>query len=120
MAFESEFLTMMETVAIYYPFATNSGYGDPSFGTPVNFRCHVTYKRKILRGDTDQDVTSTAQIQMPPGGYVVNGVATPTVSIDDRITLPFDGIQRKVLDVISYTDGGTGFNGVHHQTLSIE
>lgn len=118
MSFDPAILDLMQVQATYYPFASNSGYGDPSFSSTVAFNCHVTYKRKILRSDTEQDVTSTAQVQMPPGGYVVNGLATPTVTVNDRVSLPLDGVQRKVLDVSTFTDNDA--SEVNHQTLYLE
>lgn len=118
MSFDPTILDLMQVQAIYYPFVANNLYGEPSFGTPVPFNCHITYKRKILRSDTEQDVTSTAQLQMPPGGYVVNGTTTPTITVDDRVSLPLDGIQRKVLDVTTFTDNDP--SEINHQSLYIE
>lgn len=116
MTFDPAFLSMMSTTATYFPFDANNGYGEPSFGATVAFVCHVTYKKVIIRSDTEEDRTSSAQLQAPPPGWVVNGITTPTVTIYDRVTLPFDGIQRKVLDVKTFTDE----TGVHHQSLSLE
>lgn len=118
MSFDPAILDLMSVTGTYYPFLSNDGYGDPSFSTPVSFQCHVTYKRKIIRTDTEQDVTSTAQIQMPPGGYVINNIATPTVTVDDRISLPFDDIQRKVLDISTFTDNDP--SELNHQSLYLE
>lgn len=116
MSFDPAFLGMMSTTATYLPYASVNGYGEPSFGTTVLFVCHVTYKKVIIRSNTEEDRTSSAQIQVPPPEWVVNGVATPTITIYDRVTLPFDDLERKVLDVKTFSDD----EGIHHQSISLE
>jgi hypothetical protein len=120
MAFESQFLEMMQSVITYLPFTGNSRFGDQDFGTGVITVAHITYKRKKILSDSGEDRVSTAQLQMPPPGYCVGGIPTPTVSIYDQIILPFDGIQRKVIMVDTYTDDGTADNAAHHQSISLE
>lgn len=121
MSFDPQFLSMMQTVAQWLDQVALDGYMTPTFGDPVDFSCHVTYKRVIIRSDTGNDRTSTAQLQCPPPGWIVNGVATPTITVDDHIVLPFDGIQRRVLNVVTYTDESTASGDpFHHQSISVE
>jgi hypothetical protein len=114
MAFDPSFLALMASVATYKPFASDDGYGDFNFGPSSTFPCHVTYKRRIIRTDTEEDAVSTAQIQLPPAGYVWGLVTIPTLSVDDHIVLP-DKVERKVLDVTTYTDD----QGPHHQSAAL-
>src|ERR1700722_10823776 len=108
---------MMVSVATYEPFSNDDFYGDPTFGSTSTFPCHVTYKRKMLRTNTEEDAVSTAQIQLPPAGYVWSppsgNVIVPLLVIDNHITLP-DGVDRRVLDITTYTDE----TGDHHQSAS--
>jgi hypothetical protein len=115
MAFDPSFLLLMETTAQYLTFLDDDAYGQSTYGPGIAFLCHVTYDRKIIRSNTEDDRESTAQLQMPPPGYVVGGVPTPQVTIYDQIILPYDSIQRKVLDVKTYTDE----TGVHHQSIAL-
>lgn len=117
MAFDPEFLDLMSTVASYEQFSTNDAYAEPSFLAVVDLTCHVTYKRKIIRSDSEEDRVSTAQVQCPPPGWVIGTLATPTITIYDRIILPVDGVERKIIDVTFYTDED---GVVHHQSASLE
>ena len=115
MSFDAEFLSMMSTMATYEPFATDDFYGSPTFGTTTTFPCHATFKRKIMRTNTEEDAVSTAQIQLPPAGYVVGGVGTvPALAVDDHVVLP-DGKDRRVLDITTFTDE----TGPQHQSASL-
>jgi hypothetical protein len=119
MSFDPDFLTQMRSLATYKQWVGNDLYGDtPTFasvGQAITFPCHITYKRKILRTNTEEDAVSTAQIQLPPGGYIYNGVPIPTLAIEDHVILP-DGVDRKCLDITTYFDE----SGVpQHQSASL-
>lgn len=119
MAFDPDFVSMMQAIAVHQPVASVSGYGASTFGARSPFICHITYATKVVRGDTEETTTSTAQLQLPSPGYVVtiNGVpyVTPAIKVSDNIILP-DTTTRRVLDVSSPCDE-TG--QVHHQSVSM-
>ena len=120
MAFDPQFLSLMTTTAQWYDgLGSEDFYATPALDDPQPLQCHVTYKRRLIRTDTEQDKVSNAQLQCPPPGYVVNGSPTPTITVDDYITLPFDGVQRKILDVTIFTDDSSG-GTPHHQSISLE
>lgn len=115
MSFEGEFLSMMTSTAQVKAETGRNGYGVPTFGSPVSVPCHVSITTKIVRGNTEETTNSTAQIELPPPGYVVGTTTVPTVHQEDHVTLS-DGIERRVLDVIvRYDESGTP----HHQTAAL-
>jgi hypothetical protein len=129
MSFETDFLEMMTTIATYEPFDETNFYGEPLPGPTFNVPCHVTYKRKIIRGNSDEESVSTAQIQLPPPGFAwtptstdpddpLSPITIPTIAINDLIVLPQDGIRRRVLETSIFTDD-SALTVVHHQSASL-
>lgn len=122
MAFDPDFLSMMEQTATYYPATSLDKYGKVVVGAGTTIPCHTTYKTVVNYGNEEENQTSNAQVQMPPPGYVVrvSGVETamPTVTNQDQILLA-DGTLRHVLWVSVYFDGGSAA-GAHHQSLFLD
>lgn len=122
--FDTGYLDLMTSLVTYYPYKGRDVYGEPSFSTPSLMPAYVTYTERIVRSRSDEESVSTAQILIPCPGYIwqpkvdpynVPGparynpapVAIALVTVDDRIQLPFDDYQRKVVDVTLFTDEGT-------------
>lgn len=71
-------------------------YGNVVYGAPVELPALIAYTQQATRTATGEDVISGAVIRLsfPP----------PTITIDDRITLP-DGEQPKILSVqVDFSD----------------
>ncbi len=104
MAFDPDFLRLFTNVVTHFSDPTRNFYGEVIDGTRVNnIPAHISYSAKILRSDEGEVVTSSAQIEIPPPGYVVGGVTVPSVADDDRFILP-DGAERTILSVEQPTD----------------
>jgi hypothetical protein len=116
MPFDPTILALMTSEVTYEPFQMNDGYGDEAFGPTSQFPAHITYARKILRTDRDEEAVSTAQLQMPPPGFIWRRWTVPKVAIDDHMVLP-DGIDRRVLSITVYTDGSS--DPVNHQSVAL-
>lgn len=115
MAFDSDLLSMMAGLFTHKATTGHTGYGGEVVGTTTaNIPCHVTYQTRIVRGNAEESQVSTAQIECPPGGYLVANVIVPTVGVDDHITLA-DGIERRVLSLQSFTDD----TGAWHQSITL-
>jgi len=131
MPFDSGFLDLMASIVTYEPWLAYDVYGTSSFGPVYSFPAHVTYSRKITRDDSGEEAVSTAQIQIPPAGYVwLNGdypITIPVVAVYDRFVLPLDNVERKVLNATRYTDEETSAVGYsfglpfaeHHQSIDL-
>ena len=115
MSFDATFLRMMGSVATIAHQSSDDGWGNRAWGTAVSVPCHISYRRRILRTDTDEEAVSTAEIQMPPAGYVWSGHSIPRVTVADDVVLPDSATPRRVLEVKTFTDQ----SGEHHQTLSL-
>jgi hypothetical protein len=115
MPFDPSFLMLMSQTASQMSEEADDGFGNRTYSSSISFPCHITYKRKVIRGDTEENAVSTAQIQLPPAGYIANAVTVPQLAVDDIITLP-DGIFRRVLDITTYTDNTVG---THHQSCAL-
>lgn len=119
MSFDDSFLDMMTTALVHLPYRSHDGYGTPSFGPPTVTRCHVTYSTREVRGTTDENTTSTAQVQLPPPGYIISGYdegngLVPIIGVDDHIVLP-DNVERRVLVVLTRSDQ----DEIHHTSLML-
>lgn len=107
MSFDPQYLDLMRSTATFKPYSSEDGWGTPSFGGTVTFRCHITQENKIVRGDTEEAADSTAQMETPPPGYVISAVATPTFTTADQITMP-DTTTRRILSVqVFYDEDGS-------------
>lgn len=103
MTIEVEFLELMTQTVTIAPFSSNNAYGEPSFGTAVSYSARVVNKPKMIRNAQGKEVVSMAQTWL---------YGSPTVTPDDRITLP-DGTQPPILYVAQYPDE----NGAHHEVV---
>jgi hypothetical protein len=118
--FDSDALELMRSIVQYLAYADRDLYGQPSFADPTKFPAHITYKTTIVRTSATEESVSTAQLQMPPGGFVwyygEDIITIPVISIDDQVILP-DGTQRKVLAVTTYTDETS--TPANHQSIAL-
>lgn len=105
----------MGTTVTVAPMGSRDGYGAPVLGAAVGVPGHVTYRTKAIRTDGEDRVLSTAQVQLPPAGYVVNGVTVPLIGEGSEVTLPDDLLTRHVLLAVGYTDD----TGDHSQMLML-
>jgi len=134
MPFDPDLLDLMSSIVQYKQFSSRDVYANAAFvgdpGPYPTFPAHITYKRKITRDDSGDEAVSTAQIQIPPVGYIwLNGdfpYVIPYVTTADRFLLPLDGVERKVLTATRYTDedtyiagGGSSTLPEHHQSIEL-
>lgn len=132
MAFDPDFLDMMTSTVQYQPFTTGTRdvYGTLTFTQSIDMPAHITYDRKITRDKEGEESISTAQLQIPPPGYVWQEdgdfpITILTVQVDDHFKLPLDTLilptpgvlitSRRVLAVTIYTDD----LGTHHQSIDL-
>src|SRR4051794_28059159 len=99
MTFEPDFLELMVSTAEYKNAASKTMYGVTSFGSATAMRCHLTYRQAVVRLDEQEQANSTAQLEAPPLGYEVGGIATPSIAMAGQITLPDGHGARRVLSV---------------------
>lgn len=111
--FEIDFLSMMIPGIQVLPFTGLSGDGARTVGTALSIVGHIRYTRRAVRKNADETVLATAVVEIPPPGYVVNGVITPLVVTDSEVILLDDSVPRHVLEVRLHDDE----DGHHHQTL---
>lgn len=93
----ADFLDMMSDTVIVAPLSSRDDYGKPTYGTGVSYTARVTFKDRWVRRSDGTEVLSK--------GVVWIG-ATPTVKVDDQLTLS-DGSSPPILqaDTISDEDG---------------
>lgn len=77
------------------PYAGAGAYG-PKYGTATAVRCLYVGEVKLIRGQSGDQVASSAQLYCPPG---------TTVPAQSRVTLP-DGSIRVAMHAATF-DGGT-------------
>lgn len=102
--FDTDFLSLMSSAFRHRPTLGHDGFGgviyDANETTCVP--CHVTYRSVIVRGDAEETVSSTAQIECPPPEYVApGGIVVPQMTVGDRVVLA-DLVERRVLATSTY------------------
>jgi len=105
MALEQDFLEWFNQTVTIEPFTGVNAYGEPQYGTAVQYSAFVQQKPKLVRAATGQEVVSTAQVYLD--GMV-------SVGVQDRITL-LGGSQPVILSVEALPDE-TG--AVHHRVVN--
>jgi hypothetical protein len=105
MSFEAEYLTMMPSTMVVFPFLAFDNYGDPSYGTTgINYRCRIEYEDVVVRDQLGQDVVSNVT------AYVA---ATTRLNKLSQYVLP-DGTTGVVQSIaVQFDDEGIHHNVVH-------
>lgn len=83
----SDFADMMPHTITLEEFAQRDAYGKPSYGSAVNYSARVSYKSKFIRRADGSEVLAQGEVWI---------LGTPTVTVEDRITLP-DGNTPVIL-----------------------
>jgi len=105
MALEQDFLEWFNQTITLEPFTGVNTYGEPQYGTAVQYSAFVQRKTKLVRDRIGQEAVSTSQVYL-------NG--TVNVDIQDRITLP-DGSRPVILSIEALPDE-TG--NIHHKVVN--
>jgi hypothetical protein len=97
----SDWEDMMSDTVTLAAVSSRDAYGKPSYGTARSYSARVVYKQtRIVNRTNGQDAIATGVVWV--GG-------TPTIGIDDRMTLP-DGTTPVILNWERPTDE----DGAHH------
>lgn len=101
-----EWTDMMPDTVTIEPFVSRDAFGDKTYGTARVYTARVQGKNEVVRTRDNVDAVSTVQVYVD---------WTPTISPDDRITLPsrFSPTQPPILSVQPVSDEA----GPHHQVV---
>lgn len=95
-----DFSDLFTETITHEEFGGRNSYSKRSFGSPANYSARVVKINKLVKASDGGEVLSTTQVWIQ---------GTPTVTPEDRITLP-DGTTPIILSVEKYPDD----NGDHH------
>lgn len=109
MSFEKDFLPLMSSQILVNPISDFDGYGKPTLSTPIIVRAHILQKSKIVRSNSNEDITLAGFIWIPPSGYR----GTPSIKENDRLTLS-DGDHLVYSVEVAYDESGSP----HHQKVA--
>jgi hypothetical protein len=96
----SDWADMMPHTVTHAPLASRDAYGAPTYGAGVDYTARVLYKNQRVRAADGAEVVARGSVWF---------VGTPTVSPEDKITLP-DATTPPLLSVEQYADA----DGAHH------
>mgnify|MGYP003394488181 FL=1 len=99
----NDWLDMMPHTVTHEEFSARSSYGAPAYGSPASYRARVSYESSYVRKSDGSEVLARGKV-------VIAG--TPTVTPEDRITLP-DGSTPQIITANVHADGG----GAHHVSV---
>lgn len=89
MAFESAFLTLMNSTVTVSTRSGHNNYGEPTYGSGTDYRARILGKDGFIRTASGETVEFTT---------VVWVASTKSFTVDDRIALP-DGSTPQVVAV---------------------
>lgn len=103
---------MPQTVTLE-PFSDRDDYGEPVYGTAATYRARVVYQTEMIVdqriGSAELETTSNGHVWFGPPTLNLSSGVPPTVTAEDRITLP-DGTQPNIMRVDRFPDE----DGNHH------
>lgn len=99
----SDFLEYMPHTITYQEYLGRSDYGEPSYGSPIEYRARVIYKPSFVRAADGSRIVAR--------GYIWFGTAI-TVSVEDRVYMP-DGTTAQIVMVELMSDE----DGLHHTKI---
>ncbi len=94
MAFIDGFLDMLKSSVTHEPVTGRDDYAKPTYGAATTYVARVDYTRRKVTIADGRDVVAACTVWFD---------GTPTVTLDDRFTLP-DGTQPSILSWDQPTD----------------
>lgn len=97
MTFGDEFLDLMPHHVLVEPWASQDGYGAPTFGAAVEYQCLVQQGVKMIRDISGQERVSMTQIYL---------ATTDAIDPRSRLTLPAGYVPLKppILAITRFSD----------------
>jgi len=125
MAFDAEFLSLMQQTVTVTHTSTRDAYGKTTYSsTTSTSRCLIEAKAREVRTASGERVMTSYTLYCPPPAYIPrdldarNQKATPTFELTDKITLPDSADDTVVHPIIAITKQYDE-DGVHHQVVYI-
>lgn len=107
MTISNDFKLWMNDTVTFTPRSSVDKYGKVTFGTATTQTdCHVAFGNWILRNEVGDEVIARGRVHI---------AANPTVTEDDKITLPGGTVAQRIIAV----ERKYSFDGAHHTVVYV-
>lgn len=110
----TDYLNLFQQTVTLAAFSTNDIYGAASYGSGVTYRARIVKRPHRVRNNAGETVVAMGEVWFGPPTADLTDNTPPTITTQDRITLP-DASTPIILsvDVVSDDSGGYHHTKVH-------